>query len=457
MATQIAGSAVAMDNTLAFMDQASFLWVRASGHVHGIQATWVYRRDVDLDGLRRTRDDLARSGLLGRRIERSPLPFGRHRWVESDEIPDIDIAPPARNRAEIAGWFDERGQLPVDPEHGPCWHLGVLPIERYGTAVSLVASHTVIDGVGVCLAVADAVNGVTQQHRYPPADSRRRRRALVEDARKVLSGLPDIARAIGGTVTLAIRNLPTDHQAGVAPPNGGAHHEIDGPAAVPTATVYIDLAEWDACADRLGGTSNALLAGFAAKLAQKYGRVSAGGNLVTLSYPVNDRTDHDLRANALKGIDFTVDPGPVTSDLRTIRNDFKRTIVEGLGKFAEQERVFPLTPFVPTAVVRKLPLASVNAAGLPVGCSNFGEIVSAAAYVDGTMADYFTVRMVEQNLTTMSPELVSGELYMTSGRICGKLFISFRAYQPGAPNSRDALLQKVSSTLAEFSLSAFIE
>ena len=56
------------------MDQASYFWVRASGHVHCVQATWVYRRDVDLDGLRTTVDNLAH-GLLGRRIERSPLPF----------------------------------------------------------------------------------------------------------------------------------------------------------------------------------------------------------------------------------------------------------------------------------------------------------------------------------------------------------------------------------------------
>src|ERR671919_472848 len=51
------------DNVLAFMDQASFLWVRASGHVHGIQCTWLYRRDIDLDALRRVHDNLGH-GLL---------------------------------------------------------------------------------------------------------------------------------------------------------------------------------------------------------------------------------------------------------------------------------------------------------------------------------------------------------------------------------------------------------
>ena len=149
---------VAVDNTLAFMDQASFLWVRASGHVHGVQFIWVYQRDIDVEGLGRTHDNLAH-GLIGRRIECSPFPLGRHRWVSCHESPGIDIAPAARTHAALPGWVDERAQIPVDPEFGPCWHLGVLPIEDYGTAVSLVASHTVMDGAGLCLAVRDAVKG----------------------------------------------------------------------------------------------------------------------------------------------------------------------------------------------------------------------------------------------------------------------------------------------------------
>jgi diacylglycerol O-acyltransferase / wax synthase len=456
MVASLVRSSTLLDNTLDYMDQASFLWVRASGHVHGIHCTWVYRRDIDMDGLRRMHDNLAH-GLLGRRIERSPFPFGRHRWVSCHESPGIDVAPPARTQGAVAGWFDERAQIPVDPEFGPCWHLGVLPIEDYGTAISLVASHTVIDGVGLCLAVTDAVKGVRHDFGYPPPHSRPRRRALVEDARRTVRDLPEVARALGGVATLAVRNRPTRVRPSPRPAQSVSNGDRDWPVVVPTVTVYIDLAEWDSRAECLGGTSNALLAGFAAKLAEKFGRRRASDNLVTLSYPVNNRAENDLRANALKGIDFAVDPVPVTSDLRTIRNDFKQAITEGLGKFTDQERVFPLTPFVPTAVVRRLPLAAVNAADLPVGCSNFGEIEPATAYADGTGADYVTIRMVEQNLTEKSPELVSGELYMTSGRICGKLFISFRAYQPGAENSRHILRQTVSRTLADFDLTAFIE
>ncbi len=442
------------DNTLAFMDQASYLWVRASGHVHGIQSTWVYRRDVDIDGLRRVHDNLGH-GLLGRRVEPSPLPFGRHRWVASHELPGIDVVP-ARPRAALNDWVDERAQIPVDPEFGPTWHLGVLPVENYGTAVSLVASHTVVDGLGTCLAIAEAVKGARHDYGYPPPRSRPRRRALNEDARQAARGVPDMVRAVGAMVKVGIRDLPSVGRPGARQKGVGVTDEIDRPVVVPTASVYIDLAEWDSRAELLNGTSNALVAGFAAKLASRLGRLRATDGLVTLSYPVNDRTENDLRANAIKGIDFAVDPSQATTDLREIRNTIKHALVSGLGKFKEQERVFPLTPLIPKVVVRKLPLGALNAADFPVGCANLGDIDPAVARVDGTEADYVLLRMVEQNLTTKSPELAGGELNISSGRICGKLFLGFRAYQPGRENTKEALRELVAATLDDFDLTGFI-
>jgi diacylglycerol O-acyltransferase len=446
----------AVDNTLAFMDHASFVWVRASGHVHGVQFNWVYRRDIDHEGLRRMHDNLAH-GLVGRRIERSPVPFGRHRWVSCHELPGIDVHPSADTQSALPRWIEERAEIPVHPELGPGWHLGVLPIKDYGTAVSLVISHTVIDGAGLCLAVRDAVNGIRHDFGYPPPRSRPRRRAMAEDARQAARGLPEVGHALVAMTKLAAANRPTLSRQSASAAPSASKRGPDRPVAVPTATVYIDLADWDTCAERLGGTSNSLFAGFAAKLAEKHGRLRAKDDLVTLNYPVNDRTENDLRANALKGIDFAVDPEPVTVDLRKIRADIKQALVLGLGKFKEQESVLPLTPLIPTAVVRKLPLAALNAADRPVGCSYFGDIDPTVACVDGTQADYFSIRMLEQNLTEKSAELSAGELYLCSGRICAKLYITFRAYQHGEENSRDILCERISRTLADFDLTGVIE
>ena len=107
-----------VDTTIDYMDQASFLGLRALGHAPVIQWTWIYRRDVDLDGLRRFHHNLGR-GLLGRRLERSPLPFGRHRWITCCGPADIAIASEPRSRRDVQAWLDEQAALPIDPEYGP--------------------------------------------------------------------------------------------------------------------------------------------------------------------------------------------------------------------------------------------------------------------------------------------------------------------------------------------------
>ena len=62
---------VRQDNRLAFMDQASFLALRARDQPQLIQWVWVYQRAVDFDGLKRFHHNRG-YGLLGRLIERSP-------------------------------------------------------------------------------------------------------------------------------------------------------------------------------------------------------------------------------------------------------------------------------------------------------------------------------------------------------------------------------------------------
>ncbi len=441
----------AADTALAYLDQASFAWVWASGHVHAIQLAWVYERELDMGGLQRLHDNLTH-GLLARRVERSALPFGRHRWVSWQPSSGIHVAAAASSPEAIADWIDRRAAVPVHPEHGPSWHLAVLPVPGYGAAVSLVASHTVIDGVGLARAVADAAQGVRHSLGYPPPGSRTRRRALGRDARRGVRDLPDMGRALVAAAKLA----PQTARPAPRPPAPRAPEAPDRPVQVPTATLYIDLDEWDARARVLGGNSNALFAGYAARLAHRVGRVRPGDGRVSLAYPVNDRVEGDTRANALKSVDFTVDPTPVTRDLRGIRADIKQALTQGMGRYNEQAQVLPLTPLVPKVLVKALAVQAANGAELPVGCSNIGEIDAATVRIDGMPADYFTISLIEQNLTESSPELAYGQLYMVSGRACGKLFMTFRYWEPGGDNSRQRLRDLVAQTLADFELTGVI-
>jgi hypothetical protein len=149
------------DNRLAFVDHGLFTQHHAIGRNLVIQCVWVYEHAIDFDGVRRFHHNLGR-GLLGRRIERSPLPFARHHWVLDRGPSDIDIDESARPRAELSDWADERAQLSIDPECGPAWHLGVVPLTDGSTAVSLVLSHYLLDGLGLVLALVEASMGNTR-------------------------------------------------------------------------------------------------------------------------------------------------------------------------------------------------------------------------------------------------------------------------------------------------------
>ena len=85
------------------MDQVSYLGLRALGYGALVQFSWIYNRPVDLDGLRRFHHNLG-YGLLGRRVERSPIPFARDHWVVSRGPRDLDIATTPRPLAEVSAW-----------------------------------------------------------------------------------------------------------------------------------------------------------------------------------------------------------------------------------------------------------------------------------------------------------------------------------------------------------------
>lgn len=439
-----------MDNTLAYMDQGSFLGLRALGRAPIMQFTWVYPEGVDMAGLRRFHCDLG-SGLLGRRIERSPLPFGRHRWISSSGPADIAVAAAARPRAELTAWADERIVVPVDPEHGPAWHLSVLPLTDGGDAVTLVVSHSVADALGLTLTIADAAQGVRRDLGYPPPGSVSRTRALLRDVREAARSLPDVARAVRATARVA-REQKDDLAASSKSAAPATRRGACDPVIPPTVTAYVDLVDWDACVKNLGGTSNSLFAGFAARLGQLLGRVDADG-LAMLSYPVSDRTEGDTRANALNTVTAIVDPGRAATDLTAIRAELRRVLTD-LGSQPDANLApLPLTPYVPKFMVRRLE-RMVLKVGSPIGCSNLGELPAAANRPDGTDAGRLSFRLVEPGITEAELENLGGLLYSASGRVHGRIFLTVSAWTVGVPNTREALHDAVRCALADFGLCA---
>ena len=157
-----------MSNVVDLIDQSAFRGERATGATNLLQCVWAYNRAIDIDGLRQFHQHLQR-GRLSRRIERSPLPFGRHHWVSPNGQSDLEIVATPRPREEFDAWLSEQASTPLDAEHGPGWHLAMVRFTDGGAGVSLVVPHTLTDGVGLCEALADAASGRHDPISWPAA------------------------------------------------------------------------------------------------------------------------------------------------------------------------------------------------------------------------------------------------------------------------------------------------
>lgn len=456
-----------LDNRLALEDEALVAEHGAADMRVVIQVTWVYEHAVDFDVLRRFHHNLGH-GLLGRRIERPALPIARHRWVADRGPLEIDIAEHARPRADVSDWLDERSQLPVDPERGPGWHLGVLPLTDGSTGVTLVLSHNLIDGLGLALVIIEAALGKTRDLGYPPPESRTRLRSIAQDARQTARDVPQVARAVV-TATKLARKQARDKRSGDGSPTarpapvatkghgGGGGDDSDAVVIVPVVSVYVDLDDWDARAEALGGASHTLAAAFSAKLGERIGRQRASDGAVTLQIPVSDRTEDDTRAMALSYARVTVDPTPLTTDLRDIRATVKQALRTLKETPDETKQLLWLPSLMPKRAMKRMAARMPADPDSPVFCSYLGDLPSVIGCPDGTVAEVENARATGQRESRKFLERTGGRMFILSGRINGKIFLSVGAYQPGAENTKPALRELAAQTLADFELTGDID
>jgi hypothetical protein len=326
--------------------------------------------------------------------------------------------------------------------------------------VSVVASHCLIDGLGGGLAAADAASGNMRDLGYPPPSSRTRLRAVVQDARQTVQGVPEIVRALVAAAKMARRHrddvAPSAASRPIAVPGGHGGERV----VVPTIAIHIDLDDWDARARALGGTSHHLAAGFAAKLGERMGRRRAGDGAVTLQLPISDRTEDDTRANALSFVSVSVDPTRVATDLTETRTAIRQRF-SALRQAPEQlsptRPLSPLAPLTPKRVLKRLADAPFASADLPVTFSSLGDIDPLAGRPDGTDAEYSYGRGLDQYVMRQDLERTHGQLSVLALRIGGKMCITVTAYQPGRKNSKPELCELVVHTLAEFGLTGVID
>jgi hypothetical protein len=448
-------TSAAQEHRLEFFDQTAFEMMRATGRGQLMQCVWVYEHSVDIEGLRRFHRNIAQS-LGGRHIERSPLPFGRPRWVKPDHAPsEIQFNETPRPRAELMEWADELAGLPIDPEHGPTWYLVVQPLTDGSTAVSMVASHVIGDGTGAGLAIFEAVTGNIRDPGYDRPGARTRRQALAADARQVIRDLPETRRALVKGAKLVWgkrRELAQSRKTRAGQP-------LEEFVSVPSVAVIVDTAEWDARAESLGGNSYSLLVGFTAKLAERLGRRRRSDGAVTLVIAINLRESlEDDRALAMAFANATVDPEKVTVDLTESRTVVRESRQTAKNQTDPTMELFPLMPWLPKAAVKGVAeLLFSYSEDLPVSCSNLGDLPPQIAQVDGTTAELVILRALDQNVTMQEMERSHGQLVVVSARVNGKVTISIEAYEIGAENTKQRLRELADQSLTEFGLTGLIE
>ena len=441
-----------MDDRLALMDQGSFLGLRALGHQPFFHATWTYDRHVDLDALRRFNANLGDT-LLGRLVEPSPLPGGRHRWAAIDRVHEVQVEAVARTRDDVLAWTNEFGDQGADPEHGPGWRIGVLPLTDGGSAVTLIISHTLGDGLCVLEAIADAVEGRARRPAYPMRGTRRRSSVLWSDLITFLRDVPAVLRAVAAGIRVArAQSAPKSSRRTQRPP-AARSVPTKGPFRVPVACVRLPEGDWDAAAASRGGTNNTLVAAVAARLGQRFERTDNDG-IVTLAVPVSVRVDGDTRANALDVATVRIDPDGLTDDLTGLRAATKAALIVTAEQSHDLTAALPLVPLMPAMAVRRGEAIAMGASALPIGCSIYGKMPAALTRIDGGDPDNLWVRLNELGQTADDLDRIGGQLYVLSWRTLGSVFLSIVAQPVGGGLDSDELHRLIAATLEEFGLTA---
>ena len=219
--------------------------------------------------------------------------------------------------------------------------------------------------------------------------------------------------------------------------------------------MFFDAEHWDERARSLGGTSNSLFAALGARMGHILGRTDEQG-LVRLSLPVSERGDDDMRANALTEASVIVDPAKVVTDLSDVRRDIKQALTKLSEAPNELLGPLALVPLTPGVLVRRLE-GMVQQVGNPVGCSNIGELEPVMNRIDGSDADYFTARLLEPKVTTAVLDRMGGLLFLSSGRVHGRVFVTVASWVVGAANTREALRDSVRQALDDMALTGSVE
>lgn len=420
--------------------------LRSLGRQPIIHFCWIYRDVLDESMVNKFNTQLSKS-LLGRVLQRSALPWGRHRWVSHLAPAPVTWFKDAISLKSLpdrqATWI----ALPLDPELGPAWRLAVQILEGGGCAMSLLVSHTIADVNAVMIAVAESIAGRYLGHPFPAPHSRWSPAILIRDSLESLAALPHAWRALK-TLSQKISRVSFPVLQSASSAMRVADNAQQSPVQVPTLHVTLEQSAFEKNASQLGVTGNVLVAAFALKLASLLGRMDSEGR-IKLVLPVSDRFDGDLRGNALRAVTVLVDSQACRSDLkilqRTLRTEFQKLVRHG----DDLTPLLPLLPYIPLWLARHLESVALGD-DLTVACSLLGEFPSDLMSPCGA-AEQLLLSPLERHTYA---ELVRqrGRLYVFSYCMQNKVHITVSGFAPSQVTNRDELAPFVRTALEDLGL-----
>lgn len=418
-----------------------------------MQCLWLYERDVDLAALQRMGARLAALGF-NRLIEPSPLPPARPRWVRPVGPPEpLQTSPDILPRQQLLGWANRQARLPIHPVTGPAWRMAAQRFADGSTAVSIVGSHVIIDGMGGLSAIAAAAIGQPLPNGYLPSGGRSRVAGVLSDACQVLADAPRTLAAIARIARASRRwTVATPHEECL---------DTSAVVDIPAVAISISAHDWADCAKRLGGRPSTLLPGFVARLATHMGRYRASDGMVSLLVPIDRRHGlKDERAWAIEFASISLAPDGLASDLRPVSAPMMAIL-----RAAKENRTDPLASLLPalswlpaeatTALVNRM---FAYGDSPPVSCSNLGRLTDALACIDGAPCTRLLPRAVDVDVTLRDLQRTHGHLVVVASRYREAVSLCIEACQmePG-PTNTEHLRHMTLRTLAEFGLKAEIE
>jgi diacylglycerol O-acyltransferase len=438
-----------VSDVLSYTDQGSFVSLRGLGHHPIIHFNWVYPHLLDESEVEQFNVRLAQ-GFLGRLLQRSPLPWGRHRWVANLVPAPVtwfrDPIPPDA----LPKWRNSLLDLLVDPEYGPGWRLAVQSLEGGGSALSLLISHTIADATAAAQAISDAVDNKYVAPGFPAPSARWSPARLVRDSLESARALPDVWCALMTVLRTEWTKSRRDSTTSFCLRRLG--REIPDPiVSVPLVYVAIDKKVCEDRSEDLGIKINTLLTAFAARLAFRIGRLDTTG-CVELVLPVSIREPGDWRGNALQAATLRVDPQACLLYPHEFHQKRRSAIENTLRSGHDLSALLPLIPYLPLWLVRHL---EKHVSGVcSVGCSFTIEFPPGLIRPFGEVS-FFQLSDLER-YTASAINRLGGRLFIVFYRLDRSANFSVSCYMQDRITSYAELVPFVQDALADLGLEGTI-